>query len=111
MGQSAWGGYVDSDGCIDQITPVLTTENFEKLGTGHWTPAMLTCEFGPPARIDQVGWPSARQYVWNYRYRQAGVWDSLMHVYMGPEGQAVTRFHPGPDPMYETREGNSESKL
>ena len=105
MGQYAWGANVDADGRIDRVTPVLTDENFAKLSTGSWTPDRLTCEFGPPAFIDQVGMPSVREYVWNYRYREAGAWNSLMYVYMGRDGQAATRFHPGPDPMYEVRDG------
>ena len=105
MGQYAWGANVSADGRVDQVSPVLTSENFAKLNTGRWTPDRLTCEFGPPAFIDQVGMPSVREYVWNYRFREAGVWNSLMYVYMGRDGQAVTRFHPGPDPMYEVRDG------
>ena len=106
MGQYAWGTNVAPDGRIDRITPVLTNANFEKLRTGRWTPDQLICEFGRPAFIDEVGMPSVRQVVWNYRYREADSWNSLMYVYMGPHGDAVTRFHPGPDPMYEDRDGN-----
>ena len=61
----------------------------------------MLCEFGPPAEQGGVGLPSSIQIVWSYRYKQNGVWDSLMHVYFGTDGERVTRFHPGPDPMYE----------
>lgn len=105
MGQYAWGTNVSPQGQIDQIYPVLTNENFAKLSTGRWTPDDLLCEFGRPAFIDEVGTPSVRQVVWNYRYRESSAWNSLMYVYMGPNGDAVTRFHPGPDPMYEPRDG------
>jgi len=106
MGQYAWGATVGTDGKVGQIEQILTNAHFEKLRTGVWTPERVQCEFGRPAFIDAVGTPSVRQIVWNYRYRESGAWNSLMYVYMGPDGQQVTRFHPGPDPMYEVRDGN-----
>ncbi len=105
MGQYAWGTNVSPQGQIDRIYPVLTNENFAKLSAGRWTPDDLLCEFGRPAFVDAVGTPSVRQVVWNYRYRESNAWNSLMYVYLGPNGDAVTRFHPGPDPMYEPRDG------
>jgi len=105
MGQYAWGTDVAPDGRVGPIEPVLTNASFARLREGHWTPEAVRCAFGPPAFIDAVGTPSVRQIVWNYRYREADVWNSLMYVYMGPDGRAVTRFHPGPDPMYEPRDG------
>ena len=41
--------------------------------------------------------------VWSYRYKEAGVWNSLMHVHF--DGQGVVRHMlNGPDPMYEPRD-------
>lgn len=100
-GQYAWGANVRPDGRIDQVRPILTDAHFKLLATGTWTADQVRCEFGPPAEIDQVGLPSVREVVWSYRYKQSGVWNSLMFVYMGRDGQQVTRFHPGPDPMFE----------
>ncbi|HEY9572461.1 MAG TPA: hypothetical protein VIR76_05000 [Pusillimonas sp.] len=100
-GQYAWGTNVDSAGNTDRIQPVLTDEHFQLLASGVWTPERVRCEFGPPAEISAVGLPSSRQIVWSYRYRQASVWNSLMYVYFGKDGEKVTRFHPGPDPRYE----------
>ncbi|ETH39010.1 hypothetical protein L547_3298 [Bordetella pertussis H918] len=100
-GQFAWGANVGPDGRVDRVVEVLTDEHFKVLGTGTWTADQVRCEFGPPAEIKQVGLPSVRQVVWSYRYRESRVWNSLMYVYMGREGDRVTRFHPGPDPMYD----------
>ena len=105
MGQYAWGTNVDSSGKTDQVVPVLTDEHFQVLKNGTWTPDQVLCEFGPPAETSAVGLPSSRQVVWSYRYKQNGVWNSLMHVYMGRDGTQVTHFHPGPDPMFEVRDG------
>ncbi len=101
MGQYAWGTNVDSAGNTDRIQPLLTDEHFRVLASGTWTPEQVRCEFGPPARIDSVGLPSSTQIVWSYRYRQSSSWNSLMYVYFGSDGSKVTRFHPGPDPMFD----------
>lgn len=104
MGQHAWGTTVDSQGRINAMVPLLTDEHFQVLENGSWTPDQVLCEFGPPAEIETVGLPGRRQTVWSYRYRQDRVWNSLMHVFFDHDGKHVTRFHPGPDPMYEVRE-------
>ena len=100
LGQYAWGATVDAHGRVQGIEPILTDEHFQVLKQGVWTAEQVRCEFGPPALIDSAGLPSVRQIVWNYRYKQDHVWDSLMYVFMGPDGRQVTKFHPGPDPMY-----------
>lgn len=101
FGQFAWGTNVDAQGRVGQVTPLLTDQHFQVLREGSWTPEQVLCEFGPPAEKSGVGLPSSIQIVWSYRYRQSGVWNSLMHVYFGTDGERVTRFHPGPDPMYD----------
>jgi hypothetical protein len=101
LGQYAWGGNLDAQERVQAVTPILTDEHFEVLRQGTWTPDQVRCEFGPPAFIDQIGLPSVRQTVWNYRYKQDHVWNSLMFVYFGHDGSHVTHFNPGPDPMYE----------
>ncbi len=100
-GQYAWGANVAADGRVDRVLPILTDAHFKLLAKGAWTADQVRCEFGPPAQVDEVGLPSVREVVWSYRYKQSGVWNSLMYVYMGRDGQRVTRFHPGPDPMYD----------
>jgi hypothetical protein len=100
MGQYAWGTHVDAAGNTDRIQPLLTDEHFRVLASGTWSPEQVRCEFGPPAEITSVGLPSSSQIVWGYRYRQSHTWNSLMYVYFGADGSKVTRFHPGPDPMY-----------
>lgn len=103
-GQYAWGANIDAAGNVEGVLPVLTDEHFQVLGSGTWTPDQVRCEFGPPAEIDTVGLPSSRQIVWSYRYKQGHVWNSLMYVHLGTDGQAVTRFYPGPDPLYESKD-------
>lgn len=100
MGQFAWSTVVDPQGSIGAMEQVLTDTAFKKVQLGSWTQEQLVCAFGPPAEISAVGLPSVRKTVWSYRYRQANVWNSLMHFYLSDNG-VIERMHPGPDPMYE----------
>jgi len=101
LGQFAWGTTLDAQGRVQAIVPILTDAHFEVLKKGTWTPDQVRCEFGPPAFVDKVGLPNVRQTVWNYRYKQDHVWNSLMFVFFDREGGHVTHFNPGPDPMYD----------
>lgn len=101
MGQYAWGANVDGAGRTDQVVALLTDAHFRRLSQGSWNQEQVRCEFGPPAEIAGVGLPASQQIVWSYRYRQSGAWNSLMHVYFDPHTGTVTRWHPGPDPLYD----------
>jgi hypothetical protein len=56
-----------------------------------------------------IGRPSERSRVamhnyevWSYRYKEAGVWNSMMHVHFDEAG-IVRLMQNGPDPMYEEK--------
>lgn len=100
-GQYAWGANITPDGRAETVDLVLADAYFKRLAQGEWTPERVRCTFGPPAKVETVGLPSVRETVWSYRYKQNGVWNSLMYVYFGRDGEKVTRFHPGPDPLFE----------
>jgi hypothetical protein len=99
MGQYAWGTNVGTDGRVDRVVPLLTDAHFKVLAEGDWGPERVRCEFGPPAIIEESGLGEKREVVWSYRYKENSVWNSLMYVYMGRDGNKVTHFPPGPDPM------------
>ncbi|MPS29363.1 hypothetical protein [Pigmentiphaga sp.] len=101
MGQYAWITDVGPDGKVIGTTQALTSERFRMLDSGHWDTDRLLFEFGPPAEITRVGL-RGEQIVWGYRFREDGVWNSLMYVYVTDKG-VVTRYHPGPDPLMEPR--------
>ena len=82
--------------------PTLTDARFEQAIREGWTETRLVAEFGTPDEVSYVG--VRPQKVLSWRYRQSGVWHSLMHFYVDEQGR-VTRAHPGPDPRYEPREG------
>lgn len=100
FGEFAWATDVTPDGNIGEMVQVLSDQSFSRLSRGIWKAEDVRCAFGPPADIDQVGTPSVRTTVWSYRYRQDGVWYSLMYIYFPLEGDRVLKYHAGPDPMF-----------
>lgn len=103
MGHNAWATRIAPDGSTGAMEQVLTDDAFRRVEVGKWTAEQLRCHFGPPAEITTVGMPSVRQTVWSYRYKQSGVWYSLMHFYVADDG-VIYRMHPGPDPLFEPLE-------
>lgn len=95
-GQYAWGTNTTPQGTVIELQQLLTDAHFQVLSTGQWTDQQLLCEFGEPA--NKYGISKGNEIVWAYRYKQEGVWNSMMYVYMGPQGNLVNRFHPAPDP-------------
>jgi len=100
MGHYAFATTVDASSQVSEFEQVLTDRSFNQLGEGVWTPEQVRCAFGPPERIDSVGLPGHTEIVWSYRYRQYGVWYSLMYVFFGTDGKQVTKYFAGPDPMF-----------
>ena len=101
FGQYAWATTVDAQGKVGTVAQILQDQRFNQLNEGQWGPDRVTCEFGPPANVESVGMPSVRKTVWGYRYKQYGVWNSIMNVFFDPETMQVTGYYPTPDPMYE----------
>lgn len=101
MGQFVWISDTDASGRVVSTFQALTSERFQMLDKGRWDKDRLLFEFGPPAEINRVGL-KGEHIVWNYRFREDGVWNSLMYVYTDANG-IVTKHHPGPDPMFEPR--------
>lgn len=100
FGQYAWGTNVTPDGLVGPVQQILSDKAFEQLSDGVWDAARVRCEFGPPADIDGVGLPGNIKTVWNYRYKQYGVWNSMMYVFFNPATNLVVDHYAGPDPMY-----------
>lgn len=96
FGQFAWGTDTTPQGTIVGMKQLLTDEHFAVLATGQWSDKRVLCEFGEPA--NKYGISKGHEIVWAYRYKESGVWPSMMYVYMGADGKQANRFHPGPDP-------------
>ena len=101
FGEYAWGTDVDASGKVGEIIQLLNDKFFnDSLGSGVWDTKRIYCTFGPPADIGNVGLPDVTKTVWSYRYRQYGVWYSMMYVFFDPATNLVIDHYSGPDPLY-----------
>ncbi|MFA7679270.1 MAG: hypothetical protein WCY07_03860 [Pigmentiphaga sp.] len=102
MGQFTWITDTDAQGLVIDNFQALTSERFTQLDHGEWDSNRVMFEFGPPAEISRVGL-RGEHIVWSYRFREQGVWNSLMHVHFDHQGK-LTKYYPGPDPLWDPRE-------
>jgi hypothetical protein len=110
LGLYAWGTNVDAQGNVGEIVQLLDDRVFNQVSEGQWDAERVTCAFGPPAQIEQVGMPSVRKTVWGYRYMQYGTWHMIMNIFFDPETMLVVDHYPTPDPMYEYGDEPSRSE-
>jgi hypothetical protein len=100
MGQFQHMAHIGPDGRLLSYEQVLTSENFGKVKVDHWTKDDILRHFGRPAEISSVHYHNYE--VWSYRYKEAGVWNSMMSVHFDQQG-VVRQMLNGPDPMYDDR--------
>jgi hypothetical protein len=100
MGQFQHMARIGPDGRLVSYEQVLTSENFAKVKIDRWTKDDVLRHFGRPAETSRVGFHDYE--VWSYRYKEAGVWNSMMHVHFDQQG-IVRQMLNGPDPMYDDR--------
>jgi len=104
MGQYTWMARLGPDGRLTAYEQVLTGEKFATLKIDQATKEQVLRTIGRPAERSRVAMQNYE--VWSYRYKEAGVWNSLMHVHFD-EGGIVRQMMNGPDPMYEPRDRSS----
>jgi hypothetical protein len=88
------------DNRVQTYEQVLTSEKFALIKVDRTTRDEVLRTFGRPAERSRVAMHDYE--VWSYRYKENGVWDSLMHVHFDHEG-VVRLLQNGPDPMYDRR--------
>jgi hypothetical protein len=101
MGQFTWMAHFGPDGRLALFEQVLTGEKFATIQIDHANKADVLRTIGHPAEISHVA--SHDYEVWSYRYKEAGVWNSMMHVHFDQAG-IVRQMLNGPDPMYEDKD-------
>jgi hypothetical protein len=105
MGQVQHMARFGADGRLVSYDQVLTNENFEKLGKGRWTKDDVLRSFGRPAEMSPSRatgpFPDDAE-VWSYRYKDDGVWNSMMNVYFNARG-VVLHTNKSPDPILDDR--------
>jgi hypothetical protein len=101
MGQHTWMARIGADGRLASYGQVLTGEKFASIPVDRATKEDVLRTIGRPAERSFV---ALKDYeVWSYRYKEAGVWNSMMHVHFDRQG-IVRQMLNGPDPMYEPRD-------
>lgn len=100
MGQYTWMANVGPDGRLVSFEQVLTGEKFATLKIGKARKDDVLRTVGRPAETSFLSLPQLE--VWSYRYKEAGVWNSMMHVHFDRSG-VLSMMQNGPDPMYEER--------
>lgn len=98
FGQFTYMARIGADGKLAAFEQVLTGEKFAAIRIGSATREDVLRAIGQPAETSSL--PRQQLEVWTYRYKEAGVWNSLMHVHFDRAG-IVRMLQNGPDPERE----------
>jgi hypothetical protein len=98
MGQFQHMARIGADGRLIAYDQVLTSENFAGIQVNRWTRDDILRHFGRPAEVSRVRLEDRE--VWSYRYKQDGMWNSMMNIYFNGRG-VVVRLQNTPDPVLD----------
>ena len=98
----AWSQYaymakIGPDGKLVSYEQVLTREKFGSIPIDRFTKLDVLQTVGHPTEVDYL--PLIDREVWAYRYKEEGIWNSMMYIYFDSQG-IVRRMENGMDPMY-----------
>ena len=98
MGQFQHMARIGADGRLLSYEQVLTTQNFAQVRIGYWNRDDILRHFGRPAEVarERVN----DDEVWSYRYKEKGVWDSLMNITF-TKGGVVRQMAVTADPVLD----------
>ena len=99
-GQTTWMVRFGADNLLQTYEQVLTNEKFGLIKVGRSTRDDVLRTIGRPAERSRVAMHDYE--VWSYRYKENGVWNTMMHVHFDQDG-VVRLLQNGPDPMYDRR--------
>ncbi len=100
FGQYTHMARIGADGRLSAFEQVLAGEKFATIKVGVATKDDVLRAIGRPAERSYLDLPKLE--VWSYRYKESGVWNSMMHVHFDRAG-IVRMMQNGPDPMYEEK--------
>jgi len=100
MGQFQHMARIGADGRLLSYDQVLTSENFAKVQVNRWTRDDILRHFGRPAETSRTRVDDRE--VWSYRYKEDGIWNSMMNVYFNARG-IVLRMQNTADPVLDER--------
>ena len=101
MGQYTFMARIGADGRLVSYDQVLTGEQFATIKIDQATKDDVLRIIGRPAERSRV--VQHNYEVWSYRYKDAGVWNSMMHVHFDQNG-VVRQMLNGPDPLFEVKD-------
>lgn len=101
--RNPWGQAIDMarfdrDGRLVSYEQVLTTEKFATIKPGVSTKTDVLRTIGHPSETSYL--PRLQLEVWSYPYKEAGVWNSVMHVHFNNNG-IVNKMENGPDLRFD----------
>ncbi|RXZ38568.1 hypothetical protein D9O50_03370 [Oxalobacteraceae bacterium CAVE-383] len=97
-GQYSYMARIGPDGRLKSYEQVWTNEKFALIKPNVSTSADVLRIVGAPSMVQHYA--RTPNIGWNYGYREAGAWNSMMTVYVDPNG-VVRGLENGPDPRYE----------
>ena len=87
-----------TDGKLASYTQTWTVENFNAIKIGQDTKQDVLHRVGRPTEV--TGFARSPYEVWNYGFKESGVWNSMMSIYFDDNG-IVRKKENGPDLRYE----------
>ncbi|MGK5081214.1 outer membrane protein assembly factor BamE domain-containing protein [Janthinobacterium sp. HLX7-2] len=99
-GQATYMARFGPDERLISYEQVLDTPGFARIKVGVSTQQDVLNTLGRPTEKSYLSLP--KLHVWSYRYKESGVWDSMMHVHFDHDG-IVRMMMNGPDPDKEER--------
>ncbi|ALK98131.1 hypothetical protein AB595_17890 [Massilia sp. WF1] len=100
MGQFQHMARIGADGRLLSYEQVLTSENFAKIEIGVWNKDEVLRHFGRPAEVMRSRLEEGE--IWSYRYKEQGLWNSMMNVDFNARGTVLRVFN-SPDPVLDDR--------
>jgi hypothetical protein len=97
-GQQTYIARIGPDGRLVSYEQVLKTEKFAAINIGEATKDDVLKTIGAPSDTSYL--PLSGLEVWSYPYKEANVWNSVMHVHFDKRG-VVQKMLNGPDRRYD----------
>ncbi len=83
-GQFTYFAYIDAEGKLRAYEQVLSNAKFATIEVDKATKEDVLRTIGHPGNTSSLRNPNFE--VWSYRYKESGVWNSVMHVHFDPTG-------------------------
>ncbi|MCZ4065055.1 hypothetical protein NB636_00185 [Oxalobacter aliiformigenes] len=95
--QYAYMARIGPDGKLISYENVRTREKFATIKVNQFNKNDVLRTIGHPTETEYF--PLKKQEAWSYRYKEEGIWNSMMHIYFDSSG-IVRGMENGQDPLY-----------